>query len=171
MDEKSCDIEISYFLVVPDIRRTNRRSCDIKHDDLIVPIFVLIISQEKSELSNYNNVTRSPIFAYFALFSRRIPPPWYLYIMQISRGGVLRENKAKHTRVNTPRKHSLAISTVEGSEMCLIKKCTHCSLLKRYCSQARIAHGTQRWGYPIVTSFNRNGMKLLFPYLPICLEE
>ena len=75
MDEKSCDIEISYFLVVPDIRRTNRRSCDIKHDDLIVPIFVLIISQEKSELSNYNNVTRSPIFAYFALFSRRIPPP------------------------------------------------------------------------------------------------
>ena len=123
-------------------RRTNRRSCDIKHDDFIVPIFVLIISKEKSELSNNNNVTRSPIFAYFALFSRRIPPPLDICILcKYQGGGVLRENKAKHTRVNT---QILAISTVEGSEMCLIKKCTHCSLLKRYCSQAPIAHGTQR---------------------------
>ena len=32
MDEKSWDIEISDFLVVPDIRRTNRRSCDMKSD-------------------------------------------------------------------------------------------------------------------------------------------
>ena len=83
----------------------------------------------------------SPILLYFHGGS---PPLDICILCKYQGGGVLRENKAKHTRVNTPRKHSLAISTVEGSEMCLIKKCTHCSLLKRYCSQARIAHGTQR---------------------------
>ena len=58
----------------------------------------------------------SPILLYFHGGS-----PLDICILYKYQGGrVLRENKAKHTRVNTPRKHSLAISTVEGSEMCLI---------------------------------------------------